>query len=451
MGVVIGSEEWELKSYLCIFLFCASLCSLTLFPYFSKNSNRTTGLFDPSSVPAAFLRFQRSFLLVYSLASVMEGLKSAVGEFEYASYGISREQIVSSLCIGSASSLLIGSSLGIFGDLIGQKKTCLLFCILHLFVGIWKKLTMHPGVWVPSIFLSLASSIFSFGLETWMVAEHEKLGHRQDFLCDTFWLMAFSESASHIGSQVLANWFVGHSVEKRFVFPSTAAIFLAMICLIYITREWKESPRIAAIGSYKMSFSACILGDKRIWLLAWAQACLQFSIMVFWILWAPTIVADGREVRLGMIYPCFMGARMLGSTSVPWFTSGPSPVRIEDYLLFAFIVSAFVLSIVAYDYQEIGVLVTLFCVFHACVGLILPSLARLRTIYVPNELRGGMISLSSAPANAAMVFVLIQGGYKQNLGNATIMAFAALGLVTAAGCMYSLKWGKQPHQNWHKL
>jgi hypothetical protein len=31
--------------------------------------------------------------------------------------------------------------------------------------------------------------------------------------------------------------------------------------------------------------------------------------------------------------------------------------------------------------QEIGVLVTLFCLFHACVGLILPSLARLRTMY----------------------------------------------------------------------
>lgn len=32
--------------------------------------------------------------------------------------------------------------------------------------------------------------------------------------------------------------------------------------------------------------------------------------------------------------------------------------------------------------QEIGVLVTLFCLFHACAGLILPSLAKLRTTYV---------------------------------------------------------------------
>ncbi|XP_043708915.1 molybdate-anion transporter isoform X2 [Telopea speciosissima] len=391
MGIVIESEVWEPKPSLYIFLLCSSLFSLILLPYFTKNSNRTTGLFDPSGVPASFLRFQRSFLLIYSLVSVMEGLGSVFGEFEYASHGISREQIVLSLCVGSAASLLIGSLLGILGDLIGQKKVCLLFCVLHLFVGIWKRLTMHPCVWVASICLAVASSIFSFGFETWMVAEHEKLGHRQDFLSDTFWLMAFSESASHIGSQVLANWLADSSNEQRFDFPSTAVIFLATICLIYVTREWKESPNVSSIRSYKMSFSTIILGDKRVWLLAWAQACLQFSIMVIWILWAPTVV-------------------------------------------------------------EIGVLVTLFCVFHACVGLILPSLARLRTMYVPNELRGGMINLSTAPANAAMVFVLIQGGYHRNFGNATIMAFAAFGLFSAAGCMHVLKkWGKQPHQNWHKL
>lgn len=31
--------------------------------------------------------------------------------------------------------------------------------------------------------------------------------------------------------------------------------------------------------------------------------------------------------------------------------------------------------------QEIGFLVILFCLYHACIGLILPSLARLRTMY----------------------------------------------------------------------
>lgn len=98
--------------------------------------------------------------------------------------------------------------------------------------------------------------------------------------------------------------------------------------------------------------------------------------------------------------------------------------------------------------QEIVVLVTLFCLFQASVGLILPSLAKLRTMYaeqvlflsffliffpvkkgiivsilfnlellllflgipryVPNELRCGMISLSQAPAHAAILFFMVQ-------------------------------------------
>ncbi|XP_010271985.1 PREDICTED: molybdate-anion transporter-like isoform X2 [Nelumbo nucifera] len=454
MGVVIETIVWEPKPHLYIFLFCICFLSLFLTPYFSKNSSRKTGFLElgtvSTSIPASFLRFQRSFLLVYSLASVMEGLGSVFGEFEYAYYGLSKEQMVVSLCIGSAASLLVGTSLGILSDVIGQKKVCLLFCILHLLIGIWKAVFTHPSFWMTSICLSLASSIFSFGFESWMVVEHDKVGHRKDLLSDTFWLMAFYESVSLIGSQVLTNWLIDSNAEKRIIFPSTAVVFLAMMSIIYIVKLWKESPPLAAIEGYKVS-SVCILGDKRVWLLVWSQACLQFSVMVFWILWAPIIMADGRKVNLGMIYPCLLGARMLGSTTVPWFFTGPSPVRTEDCLLFAFITTGFVLSAVAYDYQEIGFLVTLFCLFHVCIGLIVPSLARLRTMYVPNHFRGGMISLSAASANAAVLFVLVQRGYYRNIGNATMMAFAAFGLFTAAGCMHLLKqWAKQSHHNWHR-
>lgn len=33
-----------------------------------------------------------------------------------------------------------------------------------------------------------------------------------------------------------------------------------------------------------------LLADKRIWLLAYAQASVHFSVAIFWILWAPTLV-----------------------------------------------------------------------------------------------------------------------------------------------------------------
>jgi hypothetical protein len=67
-------------------------------------------------------------------------------------------------------------------------------------------------------------------------------------------------------------------------------------------------------------------------------------------------------------------------------------MRPEEYLMTAFVTASFSLAVLAYDYQEIGVLVALFCLFNACVGIISPSLARLRSIYVSNDMRTGLLS-----------------------------------------------------------
>ncbi|KAK9231313.1 hypothetical protein WN943_021546 [Citrus x changshan-huyou] len=430
MGVTIESSVWEPSPFLYIFIFLSCFFSIFLLPSKSSSSS-SSSLFDHSN-SSSFVPFQRNFLLLFSLASVMEGLWSVFGEYELVYYGVAKEQMMLLLCAGFSAALFVGSFLGMISDLIGQKKVCLIFFILHLFVGVWKSITAHPSVWVANICLSLASSIFSFNFETWVAIEHEKQGQRQDILSDTFWLMTFFESAALIGGQVLANWLVGIDVKKGVVPSSTASVFLSILGIICVSRGWTENPKMA-FDDYRTSFFTYIFGDKRIWLLVLAQACLQFSIALFWILWAPTLVADGREVHLGLIFPSLLGARMLGSTVFPWLISGPSSFRTEDCLLYAFVVLGFVFSIIAYDYQEIGILVALFCLFHACVGLILPSLARLRTMYVPNELRGGMISLSLAPANAAILLFLLLRGFYRNIENAAMVAFAALGLFIAAG------------------
>lgn len=213
--------------------------------------------------------------------------------------GLSKEQMVLVLSAGCLASMFVATFLGIFSDALGHKKFCILFYILHLVVGVWKTLAAHPALWIASICLSLASSLFSLSFETWMVVEHEKNGYRQDALNDTFWLMVFSESASLIGSQILANSVVGPGSKKSFVSPSLIPVLLAIINIAFTARGWTESPASGRLKEHRTAFFALICGDKRIWLLACAQACLHFAVAVFWILWAPTIVADGREVKLG--------------------------------------------------------------------------------------------------------------------------------------------------------
>ncbi|XP_021714421.1 molybdate-anion transporter-like [Chenopodium quinoa] len=451
MGVEIASEVWELNPSFYLFIIVASFLSIFLLPHFS---NRTTSSASDTNViysSLSFFKFQRKFLLLYSLSSVLEGLWLVNGEYEIVNYGLTKQQMIVLLSSGCLASLILGTFLGIFSDALGHKKLCLLFSILHLIMAVWKTLAAHPAIWIVCLCLSLASSIFTFSFESWMVVEHDKQGYRQDALNDTFWLMSFFESTSLILSQVLANWALGHGSMRGFISPSVITVLLASVNLVFTIRGWPESSARGKFKEHRAAFIVFFFGDKRVWLLGCAQACLHFSAAVFWILWAPTIVADGREVQLGFMYPCFLGARMLGITIFPWTLSGLLSLRVEDCLLYEFIAAGVILAIVAYDYQEIGVFVALFCLFQAVAGLILPTIARLRTMYVPNEFRAGMISLSLAPANAAILCVLIQGGYYRNANNSTITAFAALGLFLAAGCMYMLKHlGKQPHQSWHK-
>ncbi|XP_059282588.1 uncharacterized protein LOC132036296 [Lycium ferocissimum] len=450
MGVVIESNIWEPNPVFYLFIFISCCFSIFSLPS-NSNNTRISSVFD-HALPSSFITSQTSFLFLYSLSSVMEGLWGVFGEYGMLYNDISREQMIVSLCLEYAAALFVGTFQGVLSDLIGQKKVCLLFCSLHLFVAIWRRVTGDPRVWLASICLSLASTIFFFNFETWMVVEHDKLGQRQNLVNDKFWLMTFAESASFIGSQVLGNCLIGGNGKRSLLSPSGAVLVMAIIALVHVSQGWKEDPKSTIFKDYQTKFHTYIFKDKRIWLLSWAQASVHFSIAIFWILWAPTIVGDGREVLLGLIYPCFLDAKMLGSTAFPWFFNGPLSLRTEDCLVYAFAVMGLVISVIAYDYQEIQVLVVLFCIFHACMGLVLPSLARLRTMYVPNELRSGIMSLSLAPSNTILLFFLVQRGWYRNIENSTIIATAALGLFTAAGCMYMLKQlGKQPHQNWHKL
>lgn len=89
-----------------------------------------------------------------------------------------------------------------------------------------------------------------------------QLGCRQDSLNETFWLMAFLESASCIGSQVLANWMVTSNVKSSIGLPSLGVVLLATVCAFYIVKGWKGAPQVASFKDYKMSFYACIFYGK---------------------------------------------------------------------------------------------------------------------------------------------------------------------------------------------
>ncbi|KAL5667632.1 hypothetical protein ACJX0J_019853, partial [Zea mays] len=337
----------------------------------------------------------------------VEGIHSVFGEDEFVRCGLGREQTTARLASTTAAALFPGAISGVISDKIGPRRACILYWVLQLAVGVVKSFSALRCSWINNFILAFASSVFSFCFETWLVLEHEKQDQKQDLLFDTFWLMTFFESVSLVGSQEITNVLVSDD-DSRFLLPYAFAATLSVVGILYIRNASSTCQHASAIGSYQKSFLAHVLRDKRVLILVLAQASIHFAVSAFWFLWAPTIVADGRYAQLSVIYPCFLASRMLGSAGFPWFYGAIAPFRNEDSLTIAYVGAGLALSIVAYDYQEIAPLVIVFCIFHACVGFILPSLARLRTMYLPNELRGGMMSFSMSLANAATFVFLIQ-------------------------------------------
>lgn len=454
MGVVVEREEWALSPFAYPLLSAAALAAVLLLPYLSpRTAAHATGPSSPFDVGAApFLRFRRAFLVLFSLASVVEGIHSVFGEDEFVRCGLGREQTTARLASTTAAALFPGAISGVISDKIGPRRACILYWVLQLAVGVVKSFSALRCSWINNFILAFASSVFSFCFETWLVLEHEKQDQKQDLLFDTFWLMTFFESVSLVGSQEITNVLVSDD-DSRFLLPYAFAATLSVVGILYIRNASSTCQHASAIGSYQKSFLAHVLRDKRVLILVLAQASIHFAVSAFWFLWAPTIVADGRYAQLSVIYPCFLASRMLGSASFPWFYGAIAPFRNEDSLTIAYVGAGLALSIAAYDYQEIAPLVIVFCIFHACVGFILPALARLRTMYLPNELRGGMMSFSMSLANGATFVFLIQGSaHHRRVANSTILSLASYGLLGAGGCVHMLRrWRKHTRLNARSL
>lgn len=86
--------------------------------------------------------------------------------------------------------------------------------------------------------------------------------------------MTLFESASAIGSQVLANWLVGDNMEKNISSTSTAAILLAMMSIVCFNGGLTGTAQTSAIRGYRASFYVYILGGKS--LLFFMQIILPF-------------------------------------------------------------------------------------------------------------------------------------------------------------------------------
>jgi hypothetical protein len=161
--------------------------------------------------------------------------------------------------------------------------------MLQLVVGAFKTFSGLRCSWINNFILALASSMFSFCFETWIVLEHEKVyvllnlfccyyyllqcdpsfnrfvlnfqqGQKQDSLFDTFWLMTFFESVSLVGSQGITNLLLDDD-DKGILLPYLFAALVSTIGILNIRKApvTSTNQHASVIGSYQKSFFAHVL------------------------------------------------------------------------------------------------------------------------------------------------------------------------------------------------
>lgn len=428
-------EPWDGPYWLYIFQLFACILVLYSRVWISRKSPFLDRVPAIARFTAQFVAFHRLFLCVFFLASLADGLLQVHWQGLYGSYGFSREEMMTLLAIGHGSSLFLGTFLGVSADSLGRKRACILYCILQAVGCLAKQSRNFQVLSFAHGCFGAAGSLYFSAFEAWMTTEHEKMGFKQELLSETFWRMSFASGLVAISSGAIGNVLVEREALSG-AFPPIAAAIVAASCLVVITLGWSENVGTVHVGLSRPLLNGIeALRDKRIALLGWTQACFDLSAAVFWLLWTPTLVADGREVHTGLVYACLMASMMLGSTIAATFLCGPFCVIPEIYLPHVLFVAGVSLILPAYDYQEIPVLVTCFCVFHICVGIAWPSLARLRSIYVQNDRRAAMLSLFRAPVSAILLFILLRGASSMKLENSTVFSIAILGLLSGAACI----------------
>ncbi|KAI7995624.1 Molybdate-anion transporter, partial [Camellia lanceoleosa] len=159
--------------------------------------------------------------------------------------------------------------------------------------------------------------------------------------------------------------------------------------------------------------------DEKIALLGAIQSLFEGSMYTFVFLWTPALSPNNEEIPHGFIFATFMLASMLGS-SVASRLMACSSLKVESYMQIVFLISAVSLFIpvgtnvlVSPSTAKGGsisfsgyVLLVGFCAFEACVGIFWPSIMKMRSQYIPEEVRSTIMNFLRIPLNIFVCVVL---------------------------------------------
>ncbi|KIZ07268.1 Major facilitator superfamily domain-containing protein 5 [Monoraphidium neglectum] len=362
----------------------------------------------------AFKAFRNNYLAVYSLQ----------GPYVYAlyeHYGYSPAQIGQLFIAGFGSSMVFGTFVGALADKLGRKNAALGYVVTYSLSCCTKH---SPDYWVlmgGRVLGGIATSLLYSAFESWLVAEHFKRGYSEQALGQTFSYAVFLGNGL---MAILAGFLGDYLVEKMGlgrVAPFDAAILFMVVGGILIAITWPENYGDTSSHDLSQQFTKAwdaITKDPCIALLGAIQAMFEAAMYSFVFLWTMAMSPNKEAIKHGLIFVNFMTASMMGSFLAGVLMKRARPEYYMKYVFGAATAALLVPMVMALDTSKNPELkgkpithsgkiqLIAFCVFETCVGVFWPSMMKMRSDYVPEELRATIINIFRVPLNLFVCVVL---------------------------------------------
>jgi len=357
--------------------------------------------------PPDFVKFQRTYLLVYLIVFFADWLQGPYIYALYESYGFPPSDIALLFITGFGSSALFGTFFGSLPDKYGRKKGCILFGVLYSTACL---ITLSQNFYVllfGRLVSGIATSLLFSVFEAWMVSEHNNRTFPGELISQTFSISNFGNGLIAIIAGLIAS-----AVATKFgnVAPYMVSLLSLITATALVAFSFNEN-----YGDQDMQFSKIFSGawgamvnDYSIPLLGLVQSLFEASMYVFVFGWTPVLTSYVAEISdpsyglHGLIFSCFMVCVMLGSGL---FSLVLNYLKCEVFYKITLLIAALSFFLAA-SFQNGYTSFFAFVVFETCVGVHFPSIGTLRSRYIPEESRSAVMNFFRIPLNIFVIIIL---------------------------------------------
>ncbi|XP_018616278.1 molybdate-anion transporter [Scleropages formosus] len=284
----------------------------------------------------AFRSFQKLFLQGYLLALWADWLQGPYLYKLYRHYSFLESQIAILYVCGLASCVLFSPVAGWLPQALGQRRTCLLFCLAYSACCITKLSRDYFVLILGRVLGGVSTSLLTTAFEAWYVHRHLDVhDFPKEWIPSTFTKAAGWNHGLAVAAGLLANM-LAEWLALGPVAPFLLAVPFLAACGWVVLFSWgkeerqkgpegeKSIPLLTSTSAVPSQSSArarfwrrcleglrCLLSDRRVMLLGGVQALFESVLYIFVFLWTP--VLDPHGPPLGIVFSCLMAASMAGS------------------------------------------------------------------------------------------------------------------------------------------